>query len=210
MKKCNQDLQVIIPQGGANLQLPDDCLLNFYENLENRTIWIDAEIDVYTLNVIHYIMKWNKEDADADIPVENRTPIKLLFFSPGGCLDTNYAIIDAIKLSKTPVHGINMGQCASAAAFIYLSCHVRLMLPHAYFLFHQGSGQLSGTFAEIYAQMEDYEKQVVELANFMTSHTGYTTEEIEENIAGEWFVRRDEAIEKKVADRVVTNLSEIY
>src|SRR5574344_1650483 len=146
------NLGIIIPRGIENLQLPDDSLLNFYEGLERRVFWINDEINVYSLNLIHYIMKWNQEDLG--IPVEKRKPIKLLFFSPGGDIDANYAIIDTIKLSKTPIVGINIGQCASAAAFIFLSCHQRYMLSHSYFLFHQGSGQLSGTFAEICAQME--------------------------------------------------------
>jgi ATP-dependent Clp protease, protease subunit len=201
------NLGIIIPRGVENLQLPDDSLLNFYEGLERRVFWINDEINVYSLNLIHYIMKWNQEDLG--IPVEKRKPIKLLFFSPGGDIDANYAIIDTIKLSKTPIVGINIGQCASAAAFIFLSCHQRYMLSHSYFLFHQGSGQLSGTFAEIYAQMEDYQAQVEELASFMAKHTLYTEEEIAEKIVNEWYIRKDEAIEKGVCQKVIDNIDEL-
>jgi ATP-dependent Clp protease, protease subunit len=201
------NLGIIIPRGVENLQLPDDSLLNFYEGLERRVFWINDEINVYSLNLIHYIMKWNQEDLG--IPVEKRKPIKLLFFSPGGDIDANYAIIDTIKLSKTPIVGINIGQCASAAAFIFLSCHQRYMLSHSYFLFHQGSGQLSGTFAEIYAQMEDYQAQVEELASFMAKHTLYTEEEIAEKIVNEWYIRKDEAIEKGICQKVIDNIDEL-
>lgn len=201
------NLGIIIPRGVENLQLPDDSLLNFYEGLERRVFWVNDEINVYSLNLIHYIMKWNQEDLG--IPVEKRKPIKLLFFSPGGDIDANYAIIDTIKLSKTPIVGINIGQCASAAAFIFLSCHQRYMLSHSYFLFHQGSGQLSGTFAEIYAQMEDYQAQVEELASFMAKHTLYTEEEIAEKIVNEWYIRKDEAIEKGVCQKVIDNIDEL-
>lgn len=201
------NLGIIIPRGVENLQLPDDSLLNFYEGLERRVFWINDEINVYSLNLIHYIMRWNQEDLG--IPVEKRKPIKLLFFSPGGDIDANYAIIDTIKLSKTPIVGINIGQCASAAAFIFLSCHQRYMLSHSYFLFHQGSGQLSGTFAEIYAQMEDYQAQVEELASFMAKHTLYTEEEIAEKIVNEWYIRKDEAIEKGVCQKVIDNIDEL-
>lgn len=201
------NLGIIIPRGVENLQLPDDSLLNFYEGLEHRVFWVSDEINVYSLNLIHYIMKWNQEDLG--IPVEKRKPIKLLFFSPGGDIDANYAIIDTIKLSKTPIVGINIGQCASAAAFIFLSCHQRYMLSHSYFLFHQGSGQLSGTFAEIYAQMEDYQAQVEELASFMAKHTLYTEEEIAEKIVNEWYIRKDEAIEKGICQKVIDNIDEL-
>ncbi len=201
------NLGIIIPKGVENLQLPDDSLLNFYEGLEERVFWINDEINIYSLNLIHYIIKWNREDKD--LPIEQRKPIKLFFFSPGGDIDTNYAIIDTIKLSKTPIIGVNIGQCASAAAFIFLSCHQRYMLSHSYFLFHQGSGQLTGSFGEIYAQMEDYQAQVEELANFMATHTKYTAEEIAKKIVGEWYIRKDEAIEKGVCQKVIDNIDEL-
>lgn len=198
---------IIIPQGVENLQLPDDSLLNFYEGLEHRVFWINDEINVYSLNLIHYIMKWNREDIG--LPLEKRTPIKLLFFSPGGDIDINYAIIDTIKLSKTPIIGINVGQCASAAAFIFLSCHQKYMLAHSYFLFHQGSGQLKGSFAEIYAQMEDYQSQVEELALFMANHTKYTEAEIADKIVGEWYIRKEEAVEKGVCQKIINDIDDL-
>ena len=86
MKATN--LGIIIPKGVENLQLPDDSLLNFYEGLEERVFWINDEINIYSLNLIHYIIKWNREDKD--LPIEQRKPIKLFFFSPGGVIDKLY------------------------------------------------------------------------------------------------------------------------
>lgn len=198
-------LNIIIPES-ANLQLPDDSLLSFYTDLENRTFWISDEINIFSLNLIHYILKWNREDAP--IPPTERKPIKLLFFSPGGDLDINYAIIDIIKLSQTPIIGINLGMCASAAAYIFLSCHQRFMLPHAYFLFHQGSGSFGGTFDQIISQVEDYQDQVKELSKILGEATNYTEAEIEEKIGGEWYVRQAEALEKGVVTKIITNINE--
>ena len=196
---------VVIPET-ANLQLPDDSLLNFYEDIDNRIFWVNDEINIYTLNLIHYILKWNREDAS--IPIEARKPIKLLFFSPGGDLDMNYAIIDTIKLSQTPIVGINLGMCASAAAYIFLSCHKRLMMPHAYFLFHQGSGNLSGTFEQIISQVEDYQDQVNELAEIIKGATTYSVEDINEKINSEWYVRQEEALNKGVVHKVISDISD--
>lgn len=202
----NKSPIVVIPES-ANLQLPDDSLLNFYEDLDNRIFWVNDEINIFTLNLIHYILKWNREDAS--IPPAERKPIKLLFFSPGGDLDVNYAIIDTIKLSSTPVIGINLGMCASAAAYIFLACHKRYMLPHAYFLFHQGSGTFSGTFDQVISQVEDYENQVSELAKIIRESTSFTDDQITQNIGGEWYVRKDEALEKGVVNGVISNLDEV-
>ena len=47
---------VIIPGGLDNLALPDPDLLNTYIDLDNRTVWISDEINMFTLNVIQYII----------------------------------------------------------------------------------------------------------------------------------------------------------
>ena len=199
---------IIIPKAIENVQLPDPELRNFYVDLEHRIFWLDEEVTPYLLELIKYIVRWNAEDAAT--PVEQRQPIRIYFFSPGGDLDINYALIDTIKMSKTPVIGINIGQCASAAAYIFLSCHKRYMLPHAYFILHQGSGTLSGTFEQICAQMEDYQQQVEELSAFVLEHTTYTEEAVAEKIVGEWYIRKDEALENGVVHGVVNDVSMLF
>lgn len=203
-----ETVNIVLPKQIENQLLPDPQLREFYVDLENRKFWIDDEVNQCLLELIKYIIYWNNEDEGVE--VKDRKPIKLFFFSPGGDLDVNYSLIDTIKLSQTPIIGINVGQCASAAAYIYLSCHVRYMMPHAYFLFHQGSGTLSGTFEQICAQMEDYQNQVAELSEFMLAHTNYSLEEIANKIVGEWYVRKDEAIEKGVAHKVIDNISMLF
>ena len=201
-------MNIILPKDVANMQLPDPELRNFYVDLDNRTFWLDEEVTPFLLELVKYIVRWNAEDTCT--PVEKRKPIRIFFFSPGGDLDINYALIDTIKMSKTPIIGINIGQCASAAAYIFLSCHKRYMLPHAYFILHQGSGTLSGTFEQICAQMEDYQKQVEELASFVLEHTTYTEEAVAEKIVGEWYIRKDEALENGVVHGIVTDVSMLF
>ena len=202
-----ENIDIILPKEIANMQLPDPELRSYYADLEQRAFWIDGEVTCFLLELVKHIIRWNCEDAS--LPVTARKPIRLFFFSPGGSLDVNYSLIDAIKLSKTPVIGINIGQCASAAAYIYLSCHKRYMMPHAYFIFHQGSGTISGTFDQIVSQVEDYQDQVEELSDFMLEHTKYSEEEVSTKIVGEWYVRKEEAIEKGVAHEVISDLSVI-
>lgn len=202
-----ENFTVTIPKNLENLQLPSPELLTYYEELEDRVFWIDDEVTDYSLELGRKILQWNREDEKNNVKIEDRRPIKILFFSPGGDLDVNNTLIDVIKLSKTPIWGINMGRCASAAAFIYLSCHKRFMLPQGYFLFHQGSGTFSGTFQEVCAQIEDYQTSIEQLMDFMLKNTSYKKEEIENKIIGEWYVRKDEAVEKGVCDEVISDIS---
>ena len=102
-----ESMNIILPKEVANMQLPDPELRNFYVDLEHRTFWLDEEVTPYLLELIKYIISWNAEDAAT--PIELRQPIRIYFFSPGGDLDINYALIDTIKMSKTPIIGINIG-----------------------------------------------------------------------------------------------------
>lgn len=194
---------VSIPER-ANATIPDPSLLWYYEDLEDRVYQLVGEVDEGLLDFSRHVIRWNREDKGK--PVEERKPIKLFFFSPGGSLDINYSVIDIIRLSKTPIIGINMGVCCSAAAYIYLACHKRYMLPHSYFVFHQGSSQMSGTYGEVVAIMTDYQNQIAELSSFMEERTTYTSEEITDNIVTEWYVREEEALEKGVCHEVIEDI----
>ena len=114
-------LDIAIPQNVENLHLPDPSLLQFYKNYDNRIIWIDDEITEMTLEYAKMIMQWNFEDKQNNIPIEERKPIKILFFSPGGSLEVNNSLVDTITLSETKVIGINVGVAASSGCFIYRS-----------------------------------------------------------------------------------------
>lgn len=197
------NIVVSIPER-ANATIPDPSLLWYYEDLEDRVYQLVGEVDEGLLDFSRHVIRWNREDKGK--PVEERKPIKLFFFSPGGSLDINYSVIDIIRLSKTPIIGVNMGVCCSAAAYIYLACHKRYMLPHSYFVFHQGSSQMSGTYGEVVAIMADYQNQVAELSSFMEERTTYTSEEITNNIVTEWYVREEEALEKGVCHEVIEDI----
>lgn len=203
-----EGMNIIIPKAVENLQLPDPELRNFYIDLDNRTFWLDEEITPFLLELTRYIIYWNKEDKE--IPIEQRKPIRILIFSPGGDLETYRSISDIIQLSETPIIGINMGIAYSAAAMIFLSCHTRLMLPSASVLFHKGSSQMSGSFNEVCSAMYEYQKQVEELSHIIEQKTTYTAEEIEDNMSGDWYIRAQEALERGVCHKIIDNIEELY
>lgn len=177
----------------ANLQLADPSLLNFYNDLEERIYWLTGAIGDSTLDLVQYIIKWNREDKGK--PVEERKPIRLIIFSEGGSMDVEESIVSFIRLSKTPVYGIAVGMVASAASLIYLSCHKRYALPSAYLIIHKGSCASPRTnYNELMATMDDYRKQVEEMVNFYIKNTQIPEEVIRSKIETDWYVRGDELI----------------
>ena len=202
-------MQIMIPQGLENMQLPSPELLIYYKNLEHRVIWLDSNVDDMWLEYEKQIIEWNREDKN--IAIEDRKPIKLMFFSYGGQIDINYSFIDLIQRSKTPVWGINMGQACSAACFIFIACHKRLTMPRSSFLIHQGGvdGGFSGTYEQVMAAISEYQRQIDELADYLLQHTDITEEVLEEKFASEWYLTAQEAVEFGVADQIITDIDEI-
>ena len=191
----------------ANLQLADPSLVQYYHDLANRSIWIDGEINVSTLDIVSKIIRWNREDKDKSI--EERKPIKLFFLSPGGDPEIEEAVVSIIRLSQTPVWGIAMGMVASAASLIYLSCHKRFALPNAYLIIHQGSAQMGGNYDQMVAAMKDYEEQIERMTKFYIENTDYTEEEIRANIKTDWYVRGEELLERKLITNWVSTIDEL-
>lgn len=203
-----EEIHVAIPKEAENLTLPSPELITFYRNLENRVLWLDSDVDEYWLEFSRKIIEWNREDKD--LSPEQRKPIKLMFFSYGGSLDVNNALIDTIKLSTTPIYGVNVGQACSAGCFIYLACHKRFAFPNATFLIHQGEGNgFSGTYAQVVAAVMEYQRKVEELERYLRENTEIPDDILSENITTEWFLSADEALDYKVCDKIVTSLDEI-
>ena len=189
----------------ANLQLADPALANFYVDLQNRIYWLTEEISEDTLDLVQYITRWNLEDKGKTI--KERKPIRIIIDCNGGALSTSETISNIIRLSKTPVYGIALGLVASGASVIYLSCHKKYAMPNTVFVLHKGScSGVSGTYDEIVSFARDYEKQIETLMNFYIEHTGYTEEEIVEDIQSDWYIRIEEAVEKKLVDELITDI----
>ena len=202
-------LDIAIPQNAENLQLPDPSLLQFYKNYENRILWIDDEISTLTLEYAKMIMQWNFEDKKNNIQIEERIPIKVIFFSPGGDLEVNNCLVDTIQLSKTPVIGVNVGMAASSGCFIYLACHKRYTFPTAEFLLHKGQGTFSGSYDEVVAALLNYQRQIEELGNFVLARTNIPKEEFESHFSSDWYLDVNEAIKYGVAEKIITSLDEV-
>ena len=194
----------VLPQT-ANWQLADPSLVNFYSDLENRTYWLNDEINNYTFDLVQYIIRWNREDKD--IPADQRKPIRIIIDCPGGQLSVSETVSSIIKMSKTPIYGIALGCVASGASVIYLSCHKKFALPNSVFVLHKGGcSGVSGTYDEIVAFARDYEKQIETLIDFYIANTKYTEEEIEENIQTDWYIRTEEALQKGIVDELITDI----
>ena len=156
MNEMLNGILVGVPESTANMQLPDPDLRDFYRDEEDRIFWLDANVDDCTLDLVKMIIRCNRVDKDK--PVEERTPIKIMINSGGGDVQVMMTIIEAIKISKTPVYTVCFSSAMSAAAEILAAGHKRYALPGTCVMVHSGSCSYGGTMeqAESYKKYVDY------------------------------------------------------
>lgn len=201
------EMELYIPRDAANLQLPDPALLNYFAAADKRILWVDGEIDIALLETTKQIMMWNLEDRD--IPVENRIPIKLFIFSPGGNLAETMHACSVIEMSKTPVWTVNMGMAMSGGFLLLVAGHRRFAFPYSRAMMHRGSGGAVGTFGQAEDAMKDYNDQVADMKTHILKHTEITAAAYGKRKDRDWYMGADDQVKFGVVDKIVESLDEI-
>ena len=202
--------EIQIPAGsGANKQLPDPYLLNYYESVDNRILWIDSAVSEDTIEIAKKIVRWNSEDDDASIPVENRMPIKLYIASGGGDAYAMLVVLDAILSSQTPVYTVNMGLAASAACVLLIAGHKRFAMPHSHALWHSGSGGLSGTMEQLQSATKHFDTMDAQLQDLFLSKTKIDLKTYKKQKDKDWYFTADQMLDGGLVDVIVSSINEI-
>ena len=199
------NVTIAIPQNLENLQLPSPELLTYYQNLEDRAIWIDYGVDESVLEVSKLIMNFNK----LDIPVEERKPIKLLVYSYGGDGNACFSLLDIINISKTPVYTYNMGVAMSAGLLILLAGHKRFCLKNSTALAHSGSSGISGSYEQTEAQMKDYQRFVKTMRDYILERTDIDTKTFNKYKSKEWYLYAEDQVKHHIVDKIIEDIDEI-
>lgn len=200
------NLFVSIPER-ANYSVADPELLFYYEDLNERVWNLVSEVDDSLLDFARHVIRWNREDRG--IPVEERKPIRLYINSPGGDLNIFYTVKDIVEMSKTPIVAVNLGMAYSAAALLFLSCHERYMLKSSKILLHLGSASLGGSYLDLMSAVADYQEQVESFVSAIQEKTTYTPDEIESNIASDWYIDADDALAHGAATKIIDDIDEL-
>ncbi|MBR2265659.1 MAG: ATP-dependent Clp protease proteolytic subunit [Paludibacteraceae bacterium] len=176
--------------------------LFYLKDLQQRKIFLTTMITQSTVDeVVHSILQLNREDAD--IPVEERKPILLYLTSIGGESDAGFEMIDVIRMSRTPVHVINLGYCYSMGFLIFLAGHRRFASENAKFLMHDGSSYVYNSTGKAKDQMLFNDRVEEKIKNYVLKYTNITEDEYDDKQRQEWYMFADEAKEKGIVDSII-------
>lgn len=202
-----QDLLVGMPEGVANLDLPDPCLRDHYRDEEQRIYWVDREIDAATLDLVKFIMRCNKEDAGK--PVEERKRILIMIDSPGGSVEVLGSIIGAIKISKTPVYTCCYCTAYSAAADLLACGHKRFALPMTNVMFHMGSCMYQGSQNDVEKAKKFYDRMGKNIVDYVISRTKFDSKFLKKLKTDDMYLNEEEALNYGVIDAIINDFEEL-
>lgn len=181
-----------------------DQLLEYYQCFNDRNILIGEIDENIGIAVDSLIRFWN--NVDKGIPADQRQPIKIYINSPGGLLTSTFTMIDTIKLSKTPVYTIAIGETYSGGFFTFLAGHKKYAYPHASFLYHEGATANGGDANKFRNFAKFYEVQLEKLRQVVLENSSVSEEEYEKHIKDDWWLTAEEAVEYGIADEILTEL----
>lgn len=169
-----------------------------------REIYLGGEIECGSGTTIEGIIRfWNEIDDKNNVPVKERKPIKIYINTNGGDLLESFIMVDAIKMSKTPVWTIAQGMVYSGGFFTFICGHKRFAYPHASFLYHEGSAGNSGTAAQFENFTAFYKKQLNQLKDLVISNTDIDEEEYADIKKDDVWYTAKEAVEKGIVDEII-------
>lgn len=198
-------VKMVVRQMDPGLPVPD--LVSYYVLENDRKLYLDSEVDNNALILQRMILRWNMEDAGK--PQEERKPITLYIFSPGGDVDMMWSLIDTIEASETPVNTVNMGVAASAAGLIFLSGCKRFMLSRSRVIIHEGSARMAGDAVKVMDAGESYKKMLKQMKDYILKRTRISAAVLSKQKCHDWELDAEYCLEHGVCDCVVDKLSEI-
>ena len=171
--------------------------------LETRTILLAGQVDEKLAEkVMAQLLVLNGISHD---------PIRLVITTPGGHVDSGYAIHDLIRFIESPVITVGAGWVASIGVPILLAAEKdqRYSLPNTRFLLHQPSGGAGGQAADIRIAAEEILKLRWRLNHLIAEETGQSVEKVEQDSDRNFWMDAEQALEYGLVSRLIRSAEEI-
>lgn len=140
-------------------------------------------------------------------------PILFVINSPGGSVDSGFAIWDQVMMITSPVYTLITGLAASMGSVLSLcaSKGKRFATPHARIMIHQPAiqGMVKGQATDLDIQAKEIIKTKNLLVNLYSEKTGQPFEIIEKKLDRDTWMSAEEAKNFGLLDKIVSSYKEI-
>jgi len=182
----------IVPQKlDINKKLEVDDIL-----LKHRTLFLIGEVK--SENTIKLIKEIFLLDA------LNKKPIKIYVNSEGGNIAAGFSLIDSIKLIKSPIITIIIGEACSMAGLISIVGKERYITKNAIWMGHDMSGGITGDYSGKVEYRADFIKKLWKrIESHLKTYTKLTDTEIQTLRNGEMWLSPEECLVKGIIDKIL-------
>ena len=171
--------------------------------LKTRSILVSGEIDKNMAEkVVSQLLL---------LEAENDDPIKVFIDSPGGDVDSAYAIFDMIRFVKPKVIMVAMGLAASAGALILLAGDKedRFGFPNSHYLIHQPLSGVRGVATEIEIHAKEIEKTRQKINALIAQETGKSLQQVEKDTDRDYWMSAEEAMEYGLISKIISKRDQL-
>jgi len=174
--------------------------------LEKRRIFLSDAVDQDSAKEV--IRKlWYLEHTDS------KRPILLVINSPGGSVDSGFAIWDQIKMLSCPVYTLISGLAASFGSLLSLAASKgkRFATPYSRIMIHQPliAGVIQGQATDLEIQAKEMLKTREIIVDIYAKATGKNSKEIAKAIDRDNWMTAEEALKFGLLDKIVNSYKEI-
>jgi ATP-dependent Clp protease protease subunit len=147
---------------------------------------------------------------EGDAPGE---PIFIYQNSPGGEVNSGFAIFDTIRFISSDVKIINCGLCASIATVINVAAKKenRFSTPNSKFLIHQPliAGTIRGQASDIEIHARDIIKTRERINELLAEECGQKLEKVEKDTQRDFWMNAQEALEYGLVAKIIEKKSDL-
>lgn len=167
--------------------------------LGHRVVFLGRPVDDEVANVIvAQLLHLESDDPDK--------PIALYINSPGGSMDSMFAIYDSMQHIRPEVHTTCIGMAASAAALILAGGAEgsRSILPHGRVMIHQPHvGNLGGQASDIEIHANEIVRQRELVNSILARHTGQEVDKVRKDTDRDRWLTAEEAVGYGLVDTIL-------
>ena len=170
--------------------------------LKENIVFLGTPIDDMVANLVcAQLLHLESENPDRDI--------SLYINSPGGDINSLFAIYDTMQYIKPDLTTICFGQAASAAAVLLAAGTKgkRLALPHSRILIHQPYAGAEGQVSDIELASREIQRLKTQLEEVLARHTGQSAEKVHDDTDRDFVLTAAEARDYGIIDEVIDSRS---
>lgn len=179
----------------------DPVLYQYYTGLNNRTVFINTQIDESLVETAMLPLLQMDNDGSGE-------PIKIIIATPGGSLYDGIVMCDVIDNLKSPTEVIVVSYAYSMGSLILMAGYnnpnvKKKCYKHSTALIHGGSLYFQGNASNVRDQFRFNEEFEQKIKEYTLSHSKISEEEYEKYSKAEWYMTSEDMLKYGLVDEVI-------